>query len=144
MKPFLLAVAIVAVLTAPGAAQELCIEPTRPEAAHLLDAGFSGAEVRAEFRRYFGEVEDFLNCLNETSGRIRDDARAAAFDYQHVLETTEPGKADQGDDGFQPPNIAMKETGELIMRYRPNAVGTSVADATEVSPSHGSASRAPR
>jgi hypothetical protein len=144
MKPLILSAAIVAALTVPGTAQELCIEPIRPEAAHLLDAGFSGAEVRAEFRRYFGEVEDFLNCLNETSGRIRDDARAAAFDYQNVLETTEPGKADQGDDGFQPPNIAMKETGELIMRHRPNAARTSVADAAEASTSDGSASRDPR
>ena len=106
MKPPILAVAMMAALAAPGAAHELCIEPIRPEAAHLLDAGFSGGEVRTEFRRYFTEVEDYLNCLNETSGRIRDDARAAAYDYQHVLETTEPGRAYQESDGFSPPSVA--------------------------------------
>ncbi|GGB26730.1 hypothetical protein [Allosediminivita pacifica] len=123
MKPLILAGAIVAVLTVPGAAQELCIEPIRPEAAYLLDAGFSGGEVRTEFRRYFSEVEDYLNCLNETSGRIREDARNAAYDYQHVLETTEPGEVDLGDDGFQPPIVAMKETGELFLDYRPRQLG---------------------
>lgn len=120
MKPPILAVAMMAALAASGAAQELCIEPIRPEAAHLLDAGFSGGEVRTEFRLYFNEVEDYLNCLNETSGRIRDDARAAAYDYQHVLETTEPGRADQEADGFSPPSVEMKDTGELYLDYRPS------------------------
>lgn len=120
MKPLILAAAIVGGFAVPAAAQELCIEPIRPEAAHLLDAGFSGAEVRSEFRRYFSEVEDYLNCLNETSGRIRNDAQAAAYDYQHVLETTEPGRADQEADEFQPPTVEMKETGELFLDYRPS------------------------
>jgi len=124
VKPPILAVAMMAALAAPGAAQELCIEPIRPEAMHLLDAGFSGGEVRKEFRRYFSEVEDYLNCLNETSGRIRDDARAAAYDYQNVLETTEPGRADQGANEFQPPTVEMKDTGELFLDYRPS--GTKV------------------
>lgn len=119
MKPLTVSLAMVAALAVPAAAQELCIEPIRPESAYLLDAGLTGAEVRTEFRRYFSEVEDYLNCLNETSGRIRDDARAAAYDYQHVLETTEPGEADQGDDGFRPPSVAMRNTGELILDYRP-------------------------
>ncbi|MAE88284.1 hypothetical protein [Salipiger bermudensis] len=119
MKPLIFSAAMMAVLVEPGTAQELCIEPIRPESAHLLDAGFSGAEVRAEFRRYFSEVEDYLNCLNETSGRIRDDARAAAYDYQHVLETTEPRRAYQEADGFSPPSIEMKDTGELYLDYRP-------------------------
>tara|TARA_R100000365_G_C2705014_1_gene42271 strand:- start:288 stop:668 length:381 start_codon:yes stop_codon:yes gene_type:complete len=123
VKPFILAAAIVGALAGHAAAQELCIEPIRPESAYLLDAGFSGAEVRAEFRRYFSEVEGYLNCLNERSGRIRNDARAAAYDYQHVLEKTDPGKADQGDDGFQPPTVAMKDTGELFLNYRPDAAG---------------------
>ncbi|OCX56648.1 hypothetical protein BFP70_19750 [Thioclava sp. SK-1] len=111
---------IVAVFAVPTAAQELCIKPIRPESAHLLDAGFSGAEVRALFRRYFSEVEDYLNCLNDISGRIRADARAAAYDYQRVLETTEPGEVDLGDDGFQPPTVAMRDTGELFLDYRPS------------------------
>lgn len=75
----------------------------------------------SEFRRYFSEVEDYLNCLNETSGRIRDDARAAAYDYQHVLETTEPGRADQVANEFQAPTVAMKDTGELFLDYRQSA-----------------------
>ena len=119
MKPFIFSAAMMAVLVEPGTAQELCIEPIRPESAHLLDAGFSGAEVRAEFRRYFSEVEDYLNCLNETSGRIRDDARAAAYDYQHVLETTKPGRGTEIREDFVPPTVEMKETGELFLDYRP-------------------------
>ncbi|ATG37837.1 hypothetical protein PhaeoP23_03760 (plasmid) [Phaeobacter piscinae] len=127
MRPVILAVAIMAVSAAPVAAQELCIEPIRPESVYLLDAGFSGAEIRAEFRRFFSEVEVYLNCLNETSARIRQDARAAAYDYQHVLETTEPGKADPADDGFQPPSVALRDTGELFLDYRPNAEGSKAA-----------------
>ena len=119
MKPLILAAAIVGGFAVPAAAQELCIEPIRPEAAHLLDAGFSGAEVRTEFRRYFSEVEDYLNCLNETSGRIRDDARSAAYDYQHVLETTKPGRGTETREDFVPPTVEMKETGELFLDYRP-------------------------
>ncbi len=80
MKPDILAVAIMAVFADPVAAQELCIEPIRPESAYLLDAGFSGAEVRSEFRRYFSEVEDYLNCLNETSARCRDDAHGRVYE----------------------------------------------------------------
>ncbi|MDE4063433.1 hypothetical protein [Phaeobacter gallaeciensis] len=124
MKPDTFAAAVMAVFSAPAAAQELCIEPIRPESAYLLDAGFSGAEVRAEFRRYFSDIEYFLSCLNETSARIRDDARAAAYDFQRVLETTEPGTADQGYEGFQPPTVALNDTGELFLDYRPNAGGT--------------------
>lgn len=126
MRPLIKSAAIVAILAAPAAAQEQCIEPIRPETAHLLDAGFSGAEVRAEFRRYFSEVEDYLNCLNETSGRIRDDARAAAYEYKHVLEMTEPGRADQEAYGLQPPSVAMKDTGELFLDYRPSDAKRSV------------------
>lgn len=133
MKPLILAAAIVAVFAEHGAAQELCIEPIRPEAAQLLDAGFTGAEVRVEFQRFFSQVEEYLNCLNETSARIRDDAQAAAHDYQRVLETTEPGKADQGDDGFRPPSVAMKDTGELFLDSRPNAGGTGHACAARKS-----------
>ncbi|WP_335949695.1 hypothetical protein [Salipiger bermudensis] len=144
MKPVILAAAIVMGSTVPGTAQELCVEPIRPEAAHLLDAGFSGAEVRAEFRRYFNEVEDYLNCLNDASGRIRDDARAAAYDYQKVLETKEPGKADQGDDGFRPPSVAMKNTGELFLDYRASADGTGIAGPDKNSLSYNSPDRALR
>ncbi|MCA1337885.1 hypothetical protein [Pseudooceanicola marinus] len=120
MKPLILSAAIVAALTVSGTAQELCIEPIRPEAAHLLDAGLSGAEVRAEFRRYFSEVEDYLNCLNETSARIRDDAQAAAYDYQHVLDMTDPGKNGWGAGEFQPPTVEMKDTGELFFDQQPS------------------------
>ena len=119
MKPLAVYLTMVATLGAPAAAQELCTEPIRPESAYLLDAGLSGAEVRAEFRRYFGEVEDYLNCLNETSGRIREDARAAAYEYQHVLETTEPGRLDQDANGFALPRVEMKNTGELYLDHRP-------------------------
>lgn len=121
MKPLILSAAMMAALAESGAAQEICIEPIRPESAYLLSAGFSGAELRTEFRRYFSEVEGYLNCLNETSDRIRDDARAAAYDYQRVLETTDPGEADQGDDEFQLPSVAMNDTGELFLDYRPDA-----------------------
>ncbi len=127
MKPVILAVPIMAVFAAPVAAQERCIEPIRPEAAYLLDAGFSGAEVRSEFRRYFSEVEDYLNCLNETSARIREDAQAAVHDYQHVLETTVPDKADPAVDGFQPPSLALYDTGELFLDFLPKAERSNVA-----------------
>ncbi|MBL3609361.1 hypothetical protein LZ189_10110 [Rhodovulum sulfidophilum] len=40
------------------------------------------------------------------------------------LLPTEAGKADQGDDGFRPPSVEMKDTGELFFDYRPNAGGT--------------------
>lgn len=119
MKPSILAAVIMGGFAAPAAAQELCIEPIRPEAAHLLDAGFSGAEVRSEFRRYFSEVEDYLNCLNETSGRIRADARAAAYEYRHVLETTDPDEGKLDTDILYSSEV-MKETGELFLDYMPN------------------------
>lgn len=119
MKPLILAVAGMTALGAPAAAQERCIEPIRPEAAYLLDSGFTGAEVRVEFLRYFSEVEVYLNCLNEASGRIREEARAAAYDLQHVLETTEPSLGDQGSQVSHPASVALKDTGELFLDYPP-------------------------
>ena len=117
MKPLTLAVAGMTALGVPAFAQELCIEPIRPEAVHLLDSGFTGAEVRVEFRRYFNEVEVYLNCLNEASGRIREDARAAAYDLQQVLETTEPSPGDQGSQVSHPASVELKDTGELFLDY---------------------------
>ncbi|MGY9047556.1 MAG: hypothetical protein ACKVKF_10925 [Rhodobacterales bacterium] len=102
-----------------GLADGVCFEPTRPEAAYLLDAGFSGGEIRRAFRTYFTEVEGYLNCLNETSARIRQEARAAAYDYNHVLDTYPHEPGTETDGARIAPSIRLKETGELFLNYKP-------------------------
>ncbi len=86
---------VVAMLAASNsAAQEACIEPVRPDAGFLADAGYGAGEIRSAYRSYFSVVEDYLNCLNQASARIRQEATAAAQDYNRVLDQypVEPGQ----------------------------------------------------
>ena len=101
----------------PGPALAACFEPLRPEARHLADAGHSGSEIRQAFRRYFTEVEEYLNCLNQTANRIRQDARAAAYDYNRVLETYPRVPEARPEDPA--PSVEMTDTGKLFLDYRP-------------------------
>ena len=113
----LMAVALAAV---PGnLAAQACVEPVRPEPAYLEDAGFTGAELRKHYRLYFADVEVYLNCLNASSGRIREEARAAAYDYQQVLNRHPhvPGVETNGE--HSAPEVSMRESGELHLSYRP-------------------------
>lgn len=114
---FLIAVAIAPV---PGnLVAQACVEPVRPELAYLEDAGFTGAELREQYHLYFADVEVYLNCLNASSGRIREEARAAAYDYQQVLNR-HPHAPDAETDGeHSAPEVSMRESGELYLSYKP-------------------------
>lgn len=93
---------VIAMLTASNsAAQEACIEPVRPDAGYLADASYDAGEIRSAYRSYFSDVEDYLNCLNQASARIRQEATVAAQDYNRVLDQypVEPG---QGSEPEQP------------------------------------------
>lgn len=68
-----LALVFLALATAEASAHETCIEPFRPDAEILADGGFNAEELREEFRIYFSEVEDYLNCLNNSAARIRQE-----------------------------------------------------------------------
>lgn len=98
-------------------AQEACIEPVRPDASYLADAGYGEVEIRSAYRGYFSDVEDFLNCLNHASARIRRAATAAAQDYNRVLDQypVEPG---QGSESEQAPRIEMTDSGTLFLDYQ--------------------------
>ncbi|UWQ86027.1 hypothetical protein [Leisingera caerulea] len=115
----LMAVALSAV---PGnLAAQACVEPVRPELAYLEDAGFTGAELREHYRLYFADVEVYLNCLNASSGRIREEAMAAAYDYQQVLNR-HPHAPDAETDGeHSAPEVSMRESGELYLFYKPGS-----------------------
>ncbi|EIE49048.1 transposase [Citreicella sp. 357] len=79
-----------------------------------------GSQVRTGFRRYFSQVEEYLNFLNEISSRIRNDARVAAYDYRHVLQATEPGRDSPDNNGLLPSPAVMDDTGELFLAPGPN------------------------
>jgi hypothetical protein len=85
---------IVMLAASNSAAQEACIEPVRPDAGYLADAEYGAGEIRSAYRGYFSDVEDYLNCLNQTSARIRQEATAAAQDYDRVLDQypAQPGQ----------------------------------------------------
>ncbi|MBY6141971.1 hypothetical protein KUV26_21265 [Leisingera daeponensis] len=116
---FLMAVAVAMV---PGnlAAQD-CVEPVRPELAYLEDAGFTGAEMREHYRLYFADVEVYLNCLNASSGRIREEARAAAYDYQQVLNRRSYATDAETDGEHNASEVSMRESGELYLSYKPGS-----------------------
>lgn len=98
-------------------AQEACIEPVRPDAGYLSDAGHGAGEIRLAYRGYFSDVEDYLNCLNHASARIRHEATAAAQDYDRVLDQYpfEPGHGGEPD---QDPRIEMSDCGTLFLDYQ--------------------------
>lgn len=109
---------VIAMLAASNsAAQDACIEPVRPDAGHLADAGYGAGEIRSAYQGYFSDVEDYLNCLNQASARIRQEATAAAQDYNRVLDQypIEPG---QGGESERAPRIEMTDTGTLFLDHQ--------------------------
>lgn len=109
---------IIAMLAASNSGgQEACIEPVRPDASYLADAGYEASEIRSAYRGYFSDVEDYLNCLNHASARIRQQATAAVQDYNRVLDQYpfEPG---QGSEPEQAPHIEMTGSGTLFLDFQ--------------------------
>ncbi len=109
---------VIAILAASNSvAQEVCIEPVRPDESYLADEGYGAREIRSAYRSYFSDVEDYLNCLNHASARIRQQATAAVQDYNRVLDQyrAEPG---QGSESEQGPRIEMTDSGTLFLDYQ--------------------------
>ncbi|MDA3856942.1 MAG: hypothetical protein PF480_01550 [Roseovarius sp.] len=98
-------------------AQEACIEPIRPDAGYLVDADYEALEIREAYRGYFSAVEGYLNCLNRSSARIRQEATAAAQDYDRVLDQY-PVQPGQGGEPPPAPRVEMSETGTLFLDYQ--------------------------
>ena len=98
-------------------AQEACVEPVRPDVDYLKDAGYEAQDIREAYRGYFSEVEDYLNCLNRSSARIRQDATTAAQDYDRVLDQY-PAQPGQGGEPPPAPRVEMSETGTLFLDYQ--------------------------
>ncbi|MCE6967546.1 hypothetical protein [Cereibacter sphaeroides] len=98
-------------------AAPICLEPVRPDRAFLEDAGFSPAEIRTEYRSYFTDVEDFLNCVNETAARVRSEAQTAAYDFDRALrELPQERLSSSGsEDDFAPSTVPLQETGRLFL-----------------------------
>ena len=115
MRHLTLMIAILA--TSKGMAQEVCVEPVRPDAEYLADAGDSAEEIRSAYQGYFSEVEDYLNCLNQASARIRQEATAAAQDYDRVLDRY-PREAGQGGKSERAPRIEMTDSGTLFLDHQ--------------------------
>ncbi|WP_298921085.1 hypothetical protein [uncultured Roseobacter sp.] len=109
---------VIAMLTASDSvAQEACIEPVRPDAGYLADAGYEAGEIRSAYRGYFSDVEDYLNCLNQSSARIRQEATAAAQDYDRVLDQY-PSEPEQGGAPERAPRIEMTDGGTLHLDHQ--------------------------
>ncbi len=113
-------VMVFVVCIASGAtAQDVCIEPFRPDADSLADSGYEAQGMRDSYRGYFSEVEDYLNCLNQASARIRQDATAAAQDYNRMLDQY-PTQSEQGGEPPPTPRVEMSESGTLFLDYEAN------------------------
>lgn len=112
-----LALILIMVATSKATAQQACFAPVRPDAGYLTDAGYEAQDIRETYRGYFSEVEDYLNCLNRSSARIRQEATAAAQDYDRVLDQY---PAQPGQEGESPPapRVEMSETGTLFLDYK--------------------------
>ena len=109
---------VIAMLAASSSvAQEVCLEPVRPDAGYLADAGYGAGEIRSAYRGYFADVEDYLNCLNQTTARIRQEATSAAQDYERVLDQY-PVKPGQGGEPERAPRIDMADSGTLFLDYQ--------------------------
>ncbi|WP_282128048.1 hypothetical protein [Roseobacter litoralis] len=109
---------ILAICMASGASgEESCVEPFRPELEYLSDGGLSPEEIREAYRDYFSGVEDYLNCLNCSSARVRQEATAAAQEFSRVLDQypASPGAAVEPE---PVPRFDMSETGRLFLDHR--------------------------
>lgn len=98
---------------------ENCIEPIKPEANYLHDAGYTGDEIHAAFRDYFREVEDFLNCWNQVTYRVHEEARSASYELSSALRKY-PSQHNHDDaleglGGFIESDAPLIKTGELIL-----------------------------
>lgn len=100
-----------------SAAQEACIEPVRLDAGYLTDAGYGAGEIRSAYRGYFSDVEDYLNCLNQATARIRQEATSAAQEYDRVLDRY-PVKPGEGIEPEQAPRIEMSDSGTLFLNHQ--------------------------
>lgn len=112
-----LAVVIVILTVSQVAAQEACVEPMQPDADYLADAGYEVEGMREFYRGYFSDVENYLNCLNRSAARIRQEATAAAWEYNRVLDhyPVQPG---QEGDLPQAPLIGMSDSSTLFLDYQ--------------------------
>lgn len=112
-----LALALVILAASKGAAQDVCYEPVRPDAGYLVDGGYNGQEIREAYRGYFSEVEAYLNCLNRSSARIRQEATVAAQDYDRVLDQF-PALSGQGGEAPPAPHVEMSDSGTLFLDHQ--------------------------
>ncbi|MFD1158933.1 hypothetical protein [Roseovarius aestuarii] len=108
---------IVMLAASNSAAQEACIEPVRPDAGYLADAGYGAGEIRSAYRSYFSDVENYLNCYNQATARIRQEATVAARDYDRVLDRY-PVEAGQGIEPEQAHRIEMSDSGTLFLNHQ--------------------------
>lgn len=96
-----------------------CEEPARPDLALLLDAGLSAEQAKNEFRNYFTDVEVFLNCINETSERVRVEARSAVYDLAQIRgRFPKNGRSRPAEEGQATADAKLDETGRLILLPR--------------------------
>lgn len=110
-------VMVFVVCIASGAtAQEACIEPFRPDIHYLADGGSDAQDMRSAYQVYFSEVEDYLNCLNHSSARIRQEATAAAQDYNRVLDQY-PVEAGQAVEAEPILRVELRDSGTLFLNY---------------------------
>ena len=112
-----LALVIVMLAASNSVAQDACIEPVRPDAGYLADVGYGAGEIRSAYRDYFSGVEDYLNCLNQASARIRQEATAASQDYNRILDQY-PIESGQGGESERAPRIEMTDTGTLFLDHQ--------------------------
>ncbi|WP_282063631.1 hypothetical protein [Roseobacter litoralis] len=112
-----LALILIMVSASKAIAQQACFAPLRPDAGYLADQGYEAQEIRGAYRGYFSEVEDYLNCLNHSSARIRQEATTAAQDYDRVLDQF-PVQPGQGGEPLPVPRVKMSETGTLFLDFQ--------------------------
>lgn len=77
---------LITFLVTVSSAQAQCIKPPiRPDPGALVASGYSAADLRRHYQAYFNETENYLNCVNSESGRVRVEAKRASEEYGRVL-----------------------------------------------------------
>jgi len=116
---FVTALTLAGVATSAKALAETCVAASKPDARVLHDSGYSKQEIQTAFEEYFREAEDFLNCWNQVTFRVREEARAASNEYAEALRAypanDDRRSGDGGDGGFVRSTAPLIDTGELVM-----------------------------
>lgn len=112
---------IFTILASNQALAQECIEPVAPLPTMYEDEEMKEF-MRQDYRFYFDDVERYLNCINQSGGRVRKDALQAAQDFDRLLNQI-PSSQQNYSSGFSLYAGPLTQSGTLFLDPKPDLHG---------------------